>query len=319
VRSEALLSCREFGVALAEARIACEALERSSCWEETWRARALLARVQGAWGMTARETLDMQSAADVIRRLEGTIDDPRRARMFLADVERHAVLFPLRSSDAARLRRGPTPDLVTDRLTGRVDTEDLVEALISARAAAESASARLDRSAALLREGSRRRRLLERAARAAAADPPSPDELTLVLEAAARACGSPNACLVLADGERMSVRARWGAGLDEATAIERAREAVETGRVVQPAPAPSRRRSDRAPADLRDLAVPLCRGSVRAALVTCDLPNGRPPSKSVLRALHLTADLLSVALASMQRTEESMLAGLAGDRRSQAG
>jgi len=233
VRAEVQLAQREFGVALAEARIACEAFDRSGAAEDSWRSHDLLARIHGAWGMAVHRERETAAARNVLRRIATTLAESRHQHAFLHDIERSAAMDPPRAADVTRARRDCAPPLAGQRFTGRADTEDLVDALIRARRRIEHLERRTRAARPMLRDARLRREALLHAAELTA----SPNgrlsgRLSKILDLASRACDGSRLVLATRQGQRLRVR---GIGGDrgfpdesaQARALHEARRTVE--------------------------------------------------------------------------------------------
>ncbi len=307
IRAEALLDLREFGVALAEARIACEAFERSGDLEDAWRARALVARVHGAWGMTAKQEVETEAATRILRGIEASLRDAGARRAYMADVDRAAAIMPPVSGDASRARRGQASELQGDRFAGRADTEDLVEALIGARQHIE----RLERRVGVVRSAltdaaARRDALLRATALAEGAGPARTRDITRVLALVSRASADARVVLVSARSGRLRVRAIAGRAGHEVAQHEQvlamARQVITAGQGSIALGSTGGRRSDAAPGDVH-VALPLAsEGGVCGALIVRPTDR-RGLRRADVRLLQALAPLFARALArSGERT-----------------
>lgn len=299
VKGDALLALREFGVALAEARIACEAIARSGSAGDEWRAHALLARVQGAWGMPRREAASTNAAEEILRRLAASLGSSARARVLLADAERQAASTP-GSADSVRARRSAPTEILTERLGGRVDTEDLVEALIAARRQADDRGFELRTMSERHRRCDGRRRLLARISRAAARGRVGDPELSRVLGGIARAWGADGVLLASVDGATIRVHATAGSVPEDDETIAVLRRVTASGEREAPHATSRRRRALRVGVGDCDVAVPLRWHDVVVGALLLKLPPTAPPRRRADLAL---LDALAPMLAGMLAAE----------------
>lgn len=309
VKSEALLDVREFGVALAEARIACEAFDRSGDLENAWRGHALLARVHGAWGMGAKQVQETEFAARLLHRLEASLKDPRARRAYLADVERAAALLPPLAVDATKARRANAPELAGERFVGRADTEDLVEALIGAQQRNVALERRVRMTRAVARDARVRRDALMNACLLAASAAPRPRDLARVLDLVSRACGGAHVVLATSQAGRLRVRGASGSrAAGDSTALESAlvvaRRVVETGRGSLALGALGNRRTDPASGDVH-VAIPLDSETGTFGALVVRACEGRSLRRADIRLLRATATLMARALLASRTHEEA--------------
>jgi tetratricopeptide (TPR) repeat protein len=300
VRAEVQLAQREFGVALAEARIACEAFDRSGAAEDSWRAHDLIARIHGAWGMATHRDRETAAARIVLRRIAGTLAGSRHARGFLEDVERAAAMDPPQAADAPRARRDGAPPLSGQRFTGRADTEDLVDALIKARHRIEHLERRTRAARPVLRDARFRREALLRASALPAAPAARLSErVGKVLDLAARACGGSRLVLVTRQGQRLRVRGiAGGRGLSDPSAQDRAlQEARRTVDRVQEPDRAARRSDVDVAADAPHAAFALADDGVTFGALVARPREGSCLRRADVRLLRALAGLFALALA----------------------